>query len=128
MEEAFGRRRATEQLSACALRAPSDALPQERPRLALAIGTTLPRSRPSSPADRHQDGAGVAAFVNAMELFTLAELPGVGHTLARKMKVEQHAHGDFKSDAELQRRVGGLGPKRFENLSNAALGHRSLGA
>lgn len=60
-----------------------------------------------------------AAFVvdvNRAPWMELAQLPGVGETLARRMVEYRQEHGPFHSLEQL-RQVRGMGPKTFEKIA-----------
>lgn len=43
----------------------------------------------------------------------LAQLPGIGETLARRIVEERRRHGPFTDLQDIPRRVHGIGPKKF---------------
>ena len=53
--------------------------------------------------------------VNRAEWPELAQLPGVGPTIARRIVASREADGDFRSVDDL-RRVDGVGPRRLEEV------------
>jgi competence protein ComEA len=59
-----------------------------------------------------------AAFqvdINSADWPELAQIPGLGETLARRIVQWRAAHGPFKEVAEL-RGISGIGPKKFEAI------------
>ncbi len=69
-------------------------------------------------ADLDRDLARRARFtvdLNAADWPELAQLPGVGQTLARRIVESRHTDGPFRAPDDL-RRVRGIGPKTLEGL------------
>ena len=60
-------------------------------------------------------GPGYKVDINTAEWPELAQMPGIGESLGRKIVAWRGTHGPFKSLAEL-RRVKGIGPKKFEAM------------
>jgi uncharacterized protein len=59
----------------------------------------------------------VGVELNTASAPLLARVAGVGPSLAKKIVKEREDHGPFKSRDELPKRVGGLGPKTYEQCA-----------
>lgn len=70
----------------------------------------------SGPAGASGEPAGGVVDLNQATLEQLEDLPGVGPVLAQRMLDFRAAHGRFSSVDEL-REVGGIGDKKFEQIS-----------
>jgi len=46
----------------------------------------------------------------------LAQLPGIGETLARRIVEQRRRAGPFRDLADIPRRVHGIGPKKFQKM------------
>lgn len=54
--------------------------------------------------------------VNAAQWPELAQLPGIGETMARRIVDERVARGQFADHEDLRRRVQGVGPRTLERI------------
>ena len=54
--------------------------------------------------------------VNAAQWPELAQLPGIGETMARRIVDERLARGQFADHEDLQRRVPGVGPRTLDRI------------
>jgi competence protein ComEA len=54
--------------------------------------------------------------INAADWPELAQLPGIGPTLAQRIVDCRHAGGRFVDHDDLRRRVRGIGPKTLESI------------
>jgi len=54
--------------------------------------------------------------VNAAQWPELAQLPGIGETMARRITDERVARGNFADHQDLQHRVQGIGPRTLERI------------
>ena len=54
--------------------------------------------------------------VNTATWPELAQLPGIGETMARRIVDERMARGQFEDHGDLQRRVQGIGPRTLERM------------
>lgn len=54
--------------------------------------------------------------VNAAQWPELAQLPGMGETMARRIVDERVARGAFADHEDLRRRVQGVGPRTLERI------------
>ena len=95
--------------------------------LALAIGcTSLPsvaaaQTAVAKPTSTVNSGAGQSRLaepvnVNTADAKILQRVKGIGPSMAQKIVNARKKGGDFKSSADLSRRVKGLGEKRLAKL------------
>jgi competence protein ComEA len=57
-----------------------------------------------------------AVDANSASWPELAQLPGIGETLARRIVEERQRRGPFLDVADIPRRVQGIGPKKFQQM------------
>jgi competence protein ComEA len=62
-----------------------------------------------------------AVDVNTADQAALDGIRGVGPTMSKAILAERSQHGDFKSWADLQARVKGIGEKNSERFSEAGM-------
>jgi len=54
--------------------------------------------------------------INAAAWPEIAQLPGIGETLARRIVESRENRGPFLDHEDLQRRVQGIGPRRLDTI------------
>jgi competence protein ComEA len=64
----------------------------------------------------HPDAVDFKADANTATWPELAQLPGIGETLARRIVEERRRGGPFLNVADIPQRVQGIGPKKFQKM------------